>query len=293
MAATDGVVDRRDLRSRSFGGRARSRRPWRAVRSIGSSGSAPPGRISSRWRRCHTGSARRHFRWPIRSSRREDLRVRSGGPHQPHGQQDHREPERHQEHDRRVHSAVAAGVTDGDERDAGSSRERERRHRRMGSVAGHRLMVGAPHRRSTANRLRPQRPTVAGAGWAGRTDLGRQHSGVAASTFEHRRQVFEHRRVQASHLARGDGVGDPPWVESGVPQQLVDQHVAEPGDRVLVEQHRLQRRPPTAGARRPIRQRVTSNRSGPSGATSGSIEKRAQPPRIVDSQHPAVGELDA
>ena len=75
-------------------------------------------------------------------------------------------------------------------------------------------------------------------------------------------------------------------------KQLVDQHVAEAGDRVLVEQNRLQRRSTSPEHGRQLGachvEQVRPQRS------HVGVEREPGPaPRIVDSQHPAVGELDA
>ena len=67
VAPTEGASEARSSKPIVWGPRSKSASVAGGALD-GSSGSAPPGRISSRWRRCHTGSARRHFRWPIRSS---------------------------------------------------------------------------------------------------------------------------------------------------------------------------------------------------------------------------------
>ena len=91
---------------------------------------------------------------------------------------------------------------------------------------------------------------------------------------------------EAAVLVGVEGVGGPGGVQSGTPQRLVDEQVAEPRHPRLVHQHRLERRP-AAGQHR-VKLALAEREGVRAEPVLVGVElDRAQPARVAQRQRAA------
>jgi len=114
---------------------------------------------------------------------------------------------------------------------------------------------------------------------------------VTAAASRHDRQPASDGPRHHTDLLGRHRPGGPVRVETGPPQDLVHEPVAESGDRRLVEEHRLQRRPPPGqrGAQLPLGEREGV---GPEPLHEPLQQHPPEPARVVQAKAPAVGQSD-